>query len=220
MPLQQIIDVDHLRLACPGEEQTNGLHTGAARQQLPEQFLPRRAQAVEEVAGLFQALLRPGLVEQLQHGALGHGDLQRIGQAGRRGQGLVGQRGIGPVEQVRMDVACRKARSEPGRQLVAAVAPQDQRVAAEVVAHALQAQRALAADVQARHALLQELQRPVDAELVVREGVDAVGQAHEPAALGIARGELGRHPQRRQGGQVERRTTWQRGLQPLDYLMP
>jgi len=47
-----------------------------------------------------------------------------------------------------------------------------------------------------------------------------VGEAHEPAALGIARGKLGRHPERRQRGQVERRTTGQRGLQPLDYLIP
>ncbi len=59
--------------------------------------------------------------------------------------------------------------------------------------------------MQAGHALLQELQRAVDSELVVREGVDAVGQAHEPPATDIMGGELGRHPELAQGGKVERR---------------
>src|SRR3546814_13107062 len=69
--------------------------------------------------------------------------------------------------------------------------------AAQVVPHPLQGQGALAADVQAGHALLQELQRTVDPELIVREGIDAMGQAHEPPAVGIVGGELGRHPELR-----------------------
>src|SRR3546814_8118286 len=77
--------------------------------------------------------------------------------------------------------------------------------AAQVVPHPLQGQGALAADVQAGHALLQELQRTVDPELIVREGIDAMGQAHEPPAVGIVGGELGRHPELAQGGKVERR---------------
>jgi len=73
------------------------------------------------------------------------------------------------------------------------------------VPHTLQGQGALAADVQAGHALLQELQRTVDAEVVVREGIDALGQAHEPPSLRIMGGELRRHPELAQGGKVERR---------------
>ncbi len=120
-----------------------------------------------------------------------------------------------------MDVAGRKARGEPGRQRETTVAPQYQRLpAAQVVAHALQGQGALAADVQAGHALLQELQRTVDPEFIVREGIDAMGQAHEPPAVGIVGGKLGRHPELTQGGEVERRPAGESGLQPLDYLVP
>src|SRR3546814_2628098 len=70
------------------------------------------------------------------------------------------------------------------------------------------------------HALLQELQRTVDPELIVREGIDAMGQAHEPPAVGIVGGELGRHPELAQGGKVERRPAGESRLQPLDYLVP
>ena len=106
-----------------------------------------------------------------------------------------------------MEATCGKARGEPSRKLLATVAPEDQRVAAQVVAHALQSQRALAANVQTRHPLLQGHQRPID----------AVGEAYEPAALRIAHGELGRHPEGRQGGQIERRTASQRSLQPWQH---
>ena len=78
-------------------------------------------------------------------------------EARRRSQGLAGQRSIRPVEQASMDVAGRKARSEPRRQRETSVAPQHQHLpAAQIVPHALQGQGALAADVQAGHALLQE----------------------------------------------------------------
>ena len=72
----------------------------------------------------------------------------------------------------------------------------------------------------AGHALLQELQRTVDPEFIVREGIDAMGQAHEPPAVGIVSGELGRHPELAQGGKVEWRPAGESRLQPLDYLMP
>lgn len=74
--------------------------------------------------------------------------------------------------------------------------------------------------MQARHALLQELQRAIDPKIIVREGIDTLRQAHEPAPLGIARGKLGRHPERRQGGKVKRRATGQLRLHTLDYLVP
>ena len=120
-----------------------------------------------------------------------------------------------------MDVAGRKARSEPRRQRETSVAPQHQHLpAAQIVPHALQGQGALAADVQAGHALLQELQRTVDPELIVRDGIDAVGQAHEPPAVGIVGGELGRHPELAQGGKVEWRPPGESRLQSLDYLVP
>ncbi len=73
--------------------------------------------------------------------------------------------------------------------------------------HALQGQGALAADMQAGHALLQELQGTVDPEVIVRKGIDALSQAHEPAPIGVVGGELGRHPELVQGGKVERRST-------------
>jgi len=47
-----------------------------------------------------------------------------------------------------------------------------------------------------------------------------MGQAHEPPAVGIVGGKLGRHPELTQGGEVERRPAGESGLQPLDYLVP
>ncbi len=47
-----------------------------------------------------------------------------------------------------------------------------------------------------------------------------MGQAHEPPAVGIVGGELGRHPELAQGGKVERRPTGESRLQSLDYLVP
>src|SRR3546814_10373320 len=90
--------------------------------------------------------------------------------------------------------------------------------AAQVVPHPLQGQGALAADVQAGHALLQELQRTVDPELIVREGIDAMGQAHEPPAVRIVGGELGRHPALAQGGKVERRPAGERSEEHTSEL--
>jgi len=55
--------------------------------------------------------------------------------------------------------------------------------------------------------LLQELQRTVDPEFIVREGIDTLGQAHEPPSLRIVGGELGRYPELVQGSKVERRPT-------------
>jgi hypothetical protein len=46
-----------------------------------------------------------------------------------------------------------------------------------------------------------------------------MGQAHEPPAVGIVGGELGRHPELAQGGKVKGRSARKLRLQPLDYLM-
>src|SRR3546814_7276318 len=71
VPLQQGIDIHEAGLARPGEEQAHGLHAGAAGQQLPEQVLAGGTQSIEDVAGLFEALLDAGFVQQLQNGTLG-----------------------------------------------------------------------------------------------------------------------------------------------------
>src|SRR3546814_4283979 len=67
VPLQQGIDIHEAGLARPGEEQAHGLHAGAAGQQLPEQVLAGGTQSIEDVAGLFEALLDAGFVQQLQN---------------------------------------------------------------------------------------------------------------------------------------------------------
>jgi len=87
------------------------------------------------------------------------------------------------------------------------------------VPHALQGQGALAADMQAGHALPQELQRTVDPKVIVRECIDTLGQAHEPAPVGVVGSELGRHPELAQGGQIERCSAGKLRLQTLDYLV-
>ncbi|MFM2276302.1 MAG: hypothetical protein RL211_2174 [Pseudomonadota bacterium] len=57
------IEFDTEEIAGPGaqppasEEQPHGFNVGAAGEQLVQQFLARRAQAIENVAGLFLALM-------------------------------------------------------------------------------------------------------------------------------------------------------------------
>src|SRR3546814_3584223 len=65
---------------------SSDLHAGAAGQQLPEQVLAGGTQSIEDVAGLFEALLDAGFVQQLQNGTLGGSHPQILGQARRRGQ--------------------------------------------------------------------------------------------------------------------------------------
>src|SRR3546814_16541113 len=65
---------------------SSDLHAGAAGQQLPEQVLAGGTQSIEDVAGLFEALLDAGFVQQLQNGTLGGSHPQIPGQARRRGQ--------------------------------------------------------------------------------------------------------------------------------------
>ncbi len=87
------------------------------------------------------------------------------------------------------------------------------------MSNALQGKRSLAADMQAGHPLLQELQGTVDIKVVVREGINPLRQTHKPASPRILSGKLWRHAELRQDGQVEWRPPRQFRLQVLDYLV-
>ena len=81
--------------------------------------------------------------------------------------------------------------------------------------------RALCRRRAGRARVLQELQRTVDPEFIVREGMTPWARAHEPPAVGIVGGELGRHPELAQGGRSnDGAPAGESRLQPLDYLMP
>ncbi|MNN61806.1 hypothetical protein D3C81_1770610 [compost metagenome] len=87
------------------------------------------------------------------------------------------------------------------------------------MAHTLQGQGAFAADMQARYTLLQEEQRAVTIQRIVGEGIDALRQAFEPAALGVSRSQLRRHPDLPQRSQVERNPAGKVRHQLLEYLV-
>ena len=61
--------------------------------------------------------------------------------------------------------------------------------------HTLQGQCALAADVQAWHPLLEELDCAMSGDLITGEGVRALAQSHEPASLGVLSRKLARDPE-------------------------
>src|SRR3546814_13726626 len=76
----------------------------------------------------------------------------------------------------------------------------------QVMPNPLQRQGAFAADVQPGDPLLQEPQRTAGVKVVVGVGINSMPQAHQPAALGVAGGQLGRHAEGFKHGEIERRT--------------
>ena len=82
----------------------------------------------------------------------------------------------------------------------------------------LQRQGALASHMQAGDPLLQEPQGTAGVELIIREGINAVGQAHQPAAFHVAGRQLGRHAEGFEHGEVERCPSGEARQNPLDYL--
>ncbi len=73
--------------------------------------------------------------------------------------------------------------------------------------HPLHSQGALASHMQACDLLLQESQGAIDVEIIIWEGIDAMSQAHQPAALHVAGGQLGRHTEGFEHGEIERGST-------------
>ncbi|KCX01575.1 hypothetical protein DK27_07745 [Xanthomonas arboricola pv. pruni] len=134
---------------------------------------------------------RAGVIEQLQNGSFWHSYLQALGLSWGSVQSLSGESIVWPVEELGPDITRREPLGEPGRYDETGIAPKNKDVPRrQVVAYPLKRQRAFPSDVQASHLALKEAQRAIDIKVVVRECVDAMGEAYEPASLHIAGSQL------------------------------
>ena len=84
------------------------------------------------------------------------------------------------------------------------------------MADTLETQRALAADMQARNAGLQESDSAEDAEVVIGKRVHPLAEANQPAAFHVARGELCQDADSLQDVGIEGCPPRQFSLQTLD----
>lgn len=141
---QKGIHIEQLCLSRPNQKQSDCLHVGAVAQQQPHDREAWAAKALEQCPGLFDPLLGPDIVQQIQHCTYRNENTQPLRDTGRCvACSCIQPFSLRPVEKHRHHIAGGIALLELARYLLeTSVPPEYQRFPSrQVMPYALQGKR-------------------------------------------------------------------------------